>query len=57
MWDACVTEVNDGLKEFQDCLDVTMKMMACLRQHEYYDVMTADTADKYADATKQVDEK
>ena len=43
-----MTEVNEGRKEYENCIDVTMKMMSCLRQHEYYDIMTADTAQKYS---------
>jgi hypothetical protein len=48
VWDACV----QGMKEDDDlstCFPVTVKMMECMRNYEYYDIMTVNSA-KYGSA-------
>jgi hypothetical protein len=44
-WDDCV----QGLKEEEDlkkCFGLTVAMMECMQQHEYYDIMTANSTAK-----------
>lgn len=55
-WDKCVGSVNlDDEKEVSGGVDVpcfpeTVKMMECMRKYEYYDIMTTNMAEKYANA-------
>lgn len=45
LWDACV----QGMKEEDDlsvCFPVTVDMMKCMRNYEYYDIMTANSESK-----------
>ena len=53
-WDGCI----QSLKEQEDmgkCFEVTMAMMGCMREHEYYDMMTAGTGDKFEAAKQATD--
>jgi hypothetical protein len=48
VWDECV----QGMKEDDDlsvCFPATVKMMECMREFEYYDIMTVNSG-KYAEA-------
>ena len=45
-WDTCVQGLTDT-DDLSKCFDVTMNMMQCMRGHEYYDMMTAGTEEKY----------
>ena len=49
VWDACV----QGIKEDGDvteCFPSTVEMMKCMREYEYYDIMTANSSDKMMQA-------
>ena len=41
-WDACVQSATEETLASQ-CFAATSSMMKCMRQHEYYDIMTAGT--------------
>jgi len=45
VWDACVQGMGDD-DDVSVCFPVTVAMMACMRQSEYYDVMTANAEAK-----------
>ena len=45
-WDTCVQGLTDT-DDLSKCFDVTMNMMQCMRGHEYYDMMTAGTEEKF----------
>jgi len=45
-WDACVQGLGDA-DDLAKCFDVTVAMMQCMRGHEYYDMMTAGTGEKF----------
>ena len=45
-WDTCVQGLTDT-DDLSKCFDVTMNMMQCMRGHEYYDMMTAGTGEKF----------
>jgi hypothetical protein len=55
VWDACV----QGMKEDEDlstCFPVTVKMMECMRNFEYYDIMTVNSG-KYSTIEGEKDDK
>lgn len=45
-WDTCVQGLADA-EDLAKCFDVTVSMMECMRSHEYYDMMTAGTEEKF----------
>ena len=45
-WDSCVQGLSDA-EDLAKCFDITVSMMECMRAHEYYDMMTAGTGDKF----------
>jgi hypothetical protein len=47
-WDSCLDRLEKENLEMSVCMNTTMTMMSCMRQHEYYDIMTAGTHEKYA---------
>ena len=53
-WDACVQGLGDD-EDVSACFPVTVTMMGCMRQHEYYDVMTANAEAKMAAASADAD--
>lgn len=48
-WDECVQGMKDD-EDLSKCFSDTVKMMNCMRQHEYYDIMTAGTESKLSQA-------
>ena len=49
VWDACVQGIAaDG--DVTECFPPTVAMMACMRGHEYYDIMTANSEEKMMQA-------
>lgn len=51
-WDSCLDKLEKENLEMSACMSTTMVMMGCMRQHEYYDIMTAGTHEKYAAMTQ-----
>jgi hypothetical protein len=45
-WDNCVQGLTDA-EDLAKCFDITVSMMECMRSHEYYDMMTAGTEEKF----------
>jgi hypothetical protein len=45
-WDKCIDTLKEG-DDMSVCAPATLTMMNCMRQHEYYDVMSAGTHEKY----------
>jgi hypothetical protein len=41
-WDNCIKDLKEN-QELRDCFAVTKTMMMCMKDHEYYDIMTAGT--------------
>lgn len=49
VWDACVQGISaDG--DVTECFPPTVAMMSCMRGHEYYDIMTANSEEKMMQA-------
>jgi len=48
-WDECIQGMKDD-EDLSKCFSDTVKMMNCMRQHEYYDIMTAGTEAKLSQA-------
>ena len=46
-WDDCVQGLKEG-EDLKKCFHLTVEMMECMKQHEYYDIMTANSALKIA---------
>jgi len=49
VWDACVQNMSED-DDLSVCFPPTLKMMECMRQYEYYDIMTANSESKMAAA-------
>ena len=46
-WDGCVQGLKEG-EDLKKCFGLTVAMMTCMKQHEYYDIMTANSEAKMA---------
>eukprot|EP01038_Epipyxis_sp_PR26KG_P007985 gene7985-10828_t len=53
IWDKCMQNIQ-GDDDLTKCFDVTMTMMRCMKQYEYYDVMVAGTDTAKYDALNAI---
>lgn len=44
-WDGCVQRLKEG-EDLKKCFGLTVAMMNCMKKHEYYDIMTANSEAK-----------
>ena len=44
-WDGCVQGLKEG-EDLKKCFGLTVAMMTCMKKHEYYDIMTANSEAK-----------
>ena len=42
-WDNCISNAGESEEAIRACFPHTVTMMACFKEHEYYDIMTAGT--------------
>ena len=55
-WDSCVQGVEKG-GDMQKCFKHTLGMMECMRQFEYYDIMSANSEQKMDQVQEQEQEQ
>lgn len=53
-WDGCIKALEEN-QELRDCFSPTKSMMYCMKEYEYYDIMTAGTDYRKLDLASSTD--
>lgn len=48
LWDNCIRDLNDD-EDLSKCFEKTVQFMSCMKQYEYYDIFTSNTANTSSD--------